>query len=84
MKPDELQLLSKQKKDFEEFYFKHNTLYTIDNKAKSVSEPKDLFKTNSIKKQIKEEVKKEINLKSVDFKEIENQGVKLTVTEKIN
>lgn len=82
MKSDELQLLLKQKKEFEDFYFKRNKLQTINNK--SVSEPEDLFKTNSVKKEIKEEVKKEINLKSVDFKEIENQGVKLTVTEKIN
>ena len=71
-----------KKKEFEDFYFKRNKLQTINNK--SVSEPEDLFKTNSVKKEIKEEVKKEINLKSVDFKEIENQGVKLTVTEKIN
>ena len=82
MKSDELQLLLKQKREFENFYFKRNKLQTINNK--SVSEPEDLFKTNSVKKEIKEEVKKEINLKSVDFKEIENQGVKLTVTEKIN
>lgn len=82
MKSDELSLLIKQKKEFETFYFKKPL---INEKEKiDISLSDNLFKTNMVQKEIKEEVKEEINLKSVDFKTTENQGIKLTVTEKIN
>jgi len=82
MKSDELSLVIKQKKEFEAFYFKKPL---INEKEKiDISLSDNLFKTNMVQKEIKEEVKEEINLKSVDFKTTENQGIKLTVTEKIN
>ena len=81
MKSDELSLLIKQKREFENFILKGKLM-----KAKNRYFTKRIIylKQNMVKKEIKEEVKEEIKLKSVDFKTTENQGIKLTVTEKIN
>jgi hypothetical protein len=75
MNKEEHELLLKEKNKFKQFYFKTPVIKEA---------PIDLFKTNVINNEnIKEQVKDEIELKSVEFDELENKGVKLTVTEKI-
>ena len=75
MNKEEHELLLKEKNKFKQIYFKTSVIKEA---------PIDLFKTNVINNEnIKEQVKDEIELKSVEFDELENKGVKLTVTEKI-
>jgi len=65
-------MLVQEKIKFEDFYFPKQTI------------PENLFNTNEKIKIMKEEVKEEIILKSVEFDELNDKGISLTVTEKLN
>ena len=65
-------MLVQEKINFEDFYFPKPII------------PDNLFNTNEKIKIMKEEVKEEIILKSVSFDELNDKGISLTVTEKIN